>query len=65
MGHMLAGRVTAVWGTHTHVPTAEPRRQLRRTDRALRAPQNLQNFRSPFRCLHPQHLICPKFYKIF
>ena len=23
MGHMLAGRVTAVWGTHTHVPTAD------------------------------------------
>ena len=23
MGHMLAGRVSAVWGTHTHVPTAD------------------------------------------
>ena len=23
MGHMLDGRVTAVWGTHTHVPTAD------------------------------------------
>ena len=23
MGHMLDGRVSAVWGTHTHVPTAD------------------------------------------
>lgn len=23
MGHMLAGKVSAVWGTHTHVPTAD------------------------------------------
>lgn len=23
MGHMLNGRVSAVWGTHTHVPTAD------------------------------------------
>lgn len=23
MGYMLDGRVTAVWGTHTHVPTAD------------------------------------------
>ena len=23
MGYMLDGRVSAVWGTHTHVPTAE------------------------------------------
>lgn len=25
MGHMLDGRVSAVWGTHTHVPTADAR----------------------------------------
>ncbi len=25
MGYMLAGRVSAVWGTHTHVPTADIR----------------------------------------
>ena len=24
MGYMLDGRVSAVWGTHTHVPTADP-----------------------------------------
>ena len=24
MGHMLDGKVSAVWGTHTHVPTADP-----------------------------------------
>ena len=25
MGYMLDGRVSAVWGTHTHVPTADAR----------------------------------------
>lgn len=25
MGHLLDGRVSAVWGTHTHVPTADTR----------------------------------------
>ena len=25
MGYLLDGRVSAVWGTHTHVPTADAR----------------------------------------
>lgn len=44
MGHMLAGRVSAVWGTHTHVPTADdqilPGGTGYVTDLGMTGPQN-------------------------
>lgn len=44
MGHMLDGRVSAVWGTHTHVPTADakilPRGTGYVTDLGMTGPAN-------------------------
>lgn len=44
MGHMLDGRVSAVWGTHTHVPTADaqilPRGTGYVTDLGMTGPKN-------------------------
>ena len=44
MGHMLDGRVSAVWGTHTHVPTADaqvlPKRTGYVTDLGMTGPKN-------------------------
>ncbi|MBQ9762367.1 MAG: TIGR00282 family metallophosphoesterase [Oscillospiraceae bacterium] len=44
MGHMLDGRVSAVWGTHTHVPTADiqvlPRGTGYITDIGMTGPKN-------------------------
>lgn len=44
MGYMLDGRVSAVWGTHTHVPTADagvlPRGTGYVTDLGMTGPQN-------------------------
>ena len=44
MGHMLDGRVSAVWGTHTHVPTADaqilPKGTGYVTDLGMTGPQN-------------------------
>ena len=44
MGHMLDGRVSAVWGTHTHVPTADnqilPKRTGFVTDLGMTGPKN-------------------------
>lgn len=44
MGHMLDGRVSAVWGTHTHVPTADnqilPRGTGYVTDLGMTGPVN-------------------------
>ena len=59
MGHMLDGRVSAVWGTHTHVPTADamilPKGTGYVTDLGMTGPKNsilgikpqqsIQNFR--------------------
>ncbi len=44
MGHMLDGRVSAVWGTHTHVPTADaqvlPKGTGYVTDLGMTGPKN-------------------------
>ena len=44
MGHMLDGKVSAVWGTHTHVPTADiqilPRGTGYITDIGMTGPKN-------------------------
>ncbi|MBQ7344623.1 MAG: TIGR00282 family metallophosphoesterase [Oscillospiraceae bacterium] len=44
MGHMLDGRVAAVWGTHTHVPTADaqvlPKGTGYVTDLGMTGPKN-------------------------
>ncbi len=44
MGHMLDGRVSAVWGTHTHVPTADaqilPKGTGYVTDLGMTGPRN-------------------------
>ena len=44
MGHLLDGRVSAVWGTHTHVPTADaqilPRGTGYVTDLGMTGPKN-------------------------
>ena len=44
MGYMLDGRVSAVWGTHTHVPTADtmvlPRGTGYVTDLGMTGPKN-------------------------
>ena len=44
MGHFLDGRVSAVWGTHTHVPTADvqilPKGTGYVTDLGMTGPQN-------------------------
>ena len=44
MGHMLDGRVSALWGTHTHVPTADiqilPRGTGYVTDLGMTGPKN-------------------------
>ena len=59
MGHMLDGKVSAVWGTHTHVPTADamvlPKGTGYVTDLGMTGPKNsilgikpqqsIQNFR--------------------
>ena len=44
MGHMLDGQVSAVWGTHTHVPTADnqilPKSTGFVTDLGMTGPKN-------------------------
>lgn len=44
MGHMLDGRVSAIWGTHTHVPTADaqilPKGTGYVTDLGMTGPKN-------------------------
>lgn len=44
MGHMLDGRISALWGTHTHVPTADaqvlPRGTGYVTDLGMTGPKN-------------------------
>lgn len=44
MGHMLDGKVSAVWGTHTHVPTADaqilPKGTGYVTDLGMTGPKN-------------------------
>ena len=44
MGYMLDGRVSAVWGTHTHVPTADaqvlPKGTGYVTDLGMTGPRN-------------------------
>ena len=52
MGHMLDGQVSAVWGTHTHVPTADnqilPKSTGFVTDLGMTGPKKF-HFRHPSR----------------